>query len=115
MCSVAYLSRKTTPKNNTMTPNRTSELTPKKKFHSADGCSGCDSGGVFTAVDSVAKAGCEVSAAVGSIRSGLTSVTLPEEPSVHSSTGDGMCILSSGEGSIDAAVCDSGVGLVTTL
>src|SRR5258706_3477201 len=37
-CSEAYLRRNATPKNNTITPKRTSALPPKKKFHSADGC-----------------------------------------------------------------------------
>src|SRR5688572_2853822 len=34
MCSEAYLSRKLTPKNSTMTPKRTTVLPPKKKFQS---------------------------------------------------------------------------------
>src|SRR5258705_13874073 len=38
ICSEAYLSRKATPKNNTMTPKRTNVLPPKKKFQSADVC-----------------------------------------------------------------------------
>src|SRR5688572_18297653 len=35
MCSEAYLSRKLTPKNSTMTPKRTTVLPPKKKSQSA--------------------------------------------------------------------------------
>src|SRR5467141_5055160 len=40
ICSEAYLSRKATPKNNTMTPKRTNVLPPKKKFHSTEGSGG---------------------------------------------------------------------------
>src|SRR5258708_39533809 len=40
ICSEAYLSRKATPKNNTMTPKRTNVLPPKKKFQSTEGSGG---------------------------------------------------------------------------
>src|SRR2546425_11570500 len=40
ICSDVYLSRKATPKNNTITPKRTKVLPPKKKFHSAEGSVG---------------------------------------------------------------------------
>src|SRR5258707_15014012 len=107
ICSEAYLSRKATPKNNTMTPKRTNVLPPKKKFQSAEGSGGVLGAAVRGNSGCAVKVGPSESDRGGCIGGG-DSIAGPLG-GVCGTTGESVCETVSA-GPAPAGSCSSGIG-----